>query len=56
MPIKPSPKLTDEGTEVIALPAPVKSRLTTFKQGTEPYYKTLVRLMDFYEERRGRRG
>lgn len=49
MPIKPSPKTTDAGTEVIALPAPVKQRLTTFKKGTETYYQVVVRLMDFYE-------
>lgn len=54
--VKASPKLTDDGTEVIALPAPTKQRLTTFKQGTEPYYKVVDRLMDFYEARRDRRG
>ena len=49
-PKKIGPKLTDPGTEVIALPASVKARLDMLKRNGEPYYSVVDRLMTLYED------
>ena len=43
-------KLTMPGTEVIALPKPVKERLDALKRPGEPYYSVVDRLMTLYED------
>jgi hypothetical protein len=56
---KDSPKLTDPHTEVVALPACIKERLTKLKNKDEPYYSVIERLMNHYEDhgtRRVRKG
>jgi len=50
MPKHKSPKLTDPGVSVVALPPQVKERLRKMKLPGEPFYKLIGRLMDFYTD------
>lgn len=49
-PRKLGPKLTEPGTEVVALPASVKARLDAHKRPGEPYYVFINRLIILYED------